>query len=144
MMTEIAKAVYARTQLVALFSLLCALSMIWVFSLETNIGISWWIALLVLSICVLVMSFGIYRKWDFRKISMKLRSGVMIKYTFWGMGIMTIVSAIPSYLLFVEQQNYTWPVLIYFVLSLASLIIMMSLRYSIEEDSKKRGVCEFC
>lgn len=144
--TPIAKIVHRRFAIVGLFYLVLSVFSLYEVSFQSTIQ-GWkvgWAIVLTGCLIELLVSLGVAKKFDFQKIHVRLRSGVVIKLSFWLTILLAIGFGLATYVLFVEWKIYFWPILIAFILLLITLFISMSVRYAIDEEVKKSKVCEFC
>lgn len=159
MATPIAILVRKRFWLVLIFQGIAGAVFIWLFvklfligAGDIPVAFSWpFVFLVSLSVIVLfhaisiIFSFTLAIGWNLQfKLSFRLRQGMLIKYIFWLSGLFTVYSGILAYLYVLENKPRIWFLLIPFIADLLALITGMTVRYAIEDDAKKRKVCEFC
>lgn len=93
-----------------------------------------------------IFALTLAANWNLQfKLSPRFRPGMVIKYVFWLNGLLTVFSGIAAYLFIFEfRTGIIWFPIVLFAADLIPLLVSMSVRYAIEEDVKKRKVCEFC
>ncbi len=163
MPSPLALIVHKRFGWIALFLVLASIPIIWTILIsvtpvvfffveshalqDVELILYWsFITALILHIIAVFFSFTLAMGWNLQfKVSFRFRPGMLIKYIFWITGLLTVHSGITAYLLVIEKTNLSfWPLLAHFAFDFAALIISMTVRYAIDEDVKKRKICEFC
>ncbi len=145
MPSPLALIVHKRFGWIALFLVLASIPIIWTILIsvtpvvfffveshalqDVELILYWsFITALILHIIAVFFSFTLAMGWNLQfKVSFRFRPGMLIKYIFWITGLLTF-----------------WPLLAHFAFDFAALIISMTVRYAIDEDVKKRKICEFC
>lgn len=97
-------------------------------------------AYLVIGLIAYGLSFG----FDFRKIHRRLWPGMIIKLLYWFVAIGLLFSLYLTYVEFFILQALCIFCLSHQAIILIIFVILMGLRYSIADDVKRSGSCEYC
>ena len=144
MASELAQIVHRRYGLAALLLAINSGFSIWFAVLNFQNGKVLWIISALLNGTIALMALAVAQRWNLQNILSSLRVGKVIKIVFWLTGLLTIDSGVVTYVVLIEQKNFFWPLLVFLIVHLLALLISMTVRYAIEDDVKKRKVCEFC
>ena len=93
---------------------------------------------------IFLVSLGIAFEWNFSKLMHILRPGLVIRLLYWTTGGALLFSLYLTYMEIFELQAFCPFCLIQQAIIFTIFIILMSVRYSIEEDVEKTKACEFC
>lgn len=93
---------------------------------------------------IFLISLGMLQRWNFQRAHVWLRAGNVLKALHWFVGVGVLFSLVLTYIEFFKLYAVCILCLTQQVVIIAVFIILMSIRYAAEKDSKKSGTCEFC
>ena len=93
---------------------------------------------------IAVVSFGLIKDWNFQRIWADLRKGLVVKILFWIVGAALLFSFYLTYAEVFILHAYCPFCVLQQIIILVIFFLLASVRYTVEEDRQKGGICEFC